>query len=602
MSCDPVHWRNLTEDLTKWEGAIAARLHGIVSRVRLDILPALQSDGAGAKAGSDSSTMSKWLARIDVSPSPFFVRVCLVMLLTFLVSASWSLVAAWRASPPPPRALASLIVLTAAALLVRVLLSPRTFLHEYYHVGDQVELDLFGGSGIFFYGATGPALYGIVNALLGGDEKAIFGTNLVISSLTIPAVTLLDLVLFRQWPRALVAGFIFCLLPQHLRFSASEELAVLETFFAVSSLAAFVDYCRTFRLASLAVAVSGLTLAVNARPEGALLPVIAAAYLLATRKPREWRAFLRPGSLIGFGFVAMILVGRFRTMPPGPSHFTSLRELVEAAPFRRFDLIGFIDPGVTPRGLVVLAVLGLIWGVWRKATGATVWLLLSATAYLLILSLFENPPPSNLRLQLITLPFAAILCAGAWSLLAELMRGWHLAPALLTGAVGVLMVSGVLSRRDMLGATADLQQEWEFLRDSVSRLPSDGELLTLDHGYLPGSTTQGKVDVFPQFLLNRSGSRLRIVDLDTLLETQAWPAPHPGLVYYQGMFCYFYFPPYESAPQVMNRRCLEVHRRYELRPIATAKIPGPGYCQLSYLPPPYEIGFFEIIGSKVTSP
>ena len=196
-----------------------------------------------------------------------------------------------KAQRPSPYAVLALGLVWVVALALRLILSPRTFLHEYYHIAETV-LAYQTGEMALAYGNTGPALFRWVGAILGRPEdvQVIFVTNAVIASLAIPAVALLDLALMRSWPRALCAAVLLCVLPQHLRFSAAEDLFVQAVTFGMWALGLFALYVRTPRLENALVAALALWLGL-ATPWA----VVAALRLLGTARnvPSRMRCVAR---------------------------------------------------------------------------------------------------------------------------------------------------------------------------------------------------------------------------------------------------------------------------------------------------------------------
>src|SRR6185503_6973941 len=151
-----------------------------------------------------------------------------------------------------------LVALWVAALLMRLTLAPRTFLHEGYHIAETVSGYLIAEPPPI-YGKTGPALFRAVGAAWRwNDVQIIFLTNAVLASLAIPALALLDLALFRSWPRALCSAWLLCVLPLHLRYSAAEDLFVQATTFGIWALALFALYLRTRRLEDILCAALAL--------------------------------------------------------------------------------------------------------------------------------------------------------------------------------------------------------------------------------------------------------------------------------------------------------------------------------------------------------
>ena len=74
-----------------------------------------------------------------------------------------------RRARPPPLALLGLVIVWAVALLLRLRLSPHTFLHEYYHIAETVSAYLTGELAPI-YGKAGPALFRLVGAVRDGPR------------------------------------------------------------------------------------------------------------------------------------------------------------------------------------------------------------------------------------------------------------------------------------------------------------------------------------------------------------------------------------------------------------------------------------------------
>jgi hypothetical protein len=216
---------------------------------------------------------------------------------------------------------------------------------------------------------------------------------------------------------------------------------------------------------------------------------------------------------------------------------------------------------------------------------------------LLLYLSFHNNRLVNLRTQSFVMPFFLLLAAGSVTLVEDLLPRRRRLVRALTAALVVLPVIGLAGRVGFVTARYDQQQEYDFLRASVLALPvTDGTILTV-------SNTGGanNLDAFPLFLLQVHGlGAWRLADLDAAAQRGAWPAARPGLLFYQGMYCYF-SPPLRDAPASMHSRCLAARQHYTLRPLRVASLPGPGYSGLNYVGGgrgPFEVGFFEVTGER----
>lgn len=540
-----------------------------------------------ARAAPVAPALSGGTAR-TLPPSHALILVCFLLLVAGTVHI---LRREAIASRPPLLALLLLAGVSAAALALRLLLSPRTFLHEYYHIAETVSAYLTSSDLVATYGQTGPALFRAV-ALLAGrpdDEQVIFLTNAVLASLAIPALALFDLALFARWPRALCSAVLLCVLPLHLRFSAAEDLFVLAVTFALWSLALFALYLRTRRLADALAAALALALAMQARPEMLFFPAAFVALLLCVR-PGEWRMLFDRRTLLAGALLAALLVPRAlelrAALQVGPPPEAKLPALTHY-----FQSLVLFQLSVTPATYWLLLAAGAGWCLWR-APGVLLWVsAVCAGTTLFALSIFDNPP-YRLRSQILPSALAMLVAGGAAPLwLALWGRRQRLARALGSVALGAVAVLIVVGWRGFVGELRDQQLEFAFLARTVPQLPERATLLAATAG---GGRN---IDVFPDFLLRRAGKQFRLVDVRQAASGEAaWPADRDELLYYQGMFCFFAFDD-EPAPEPMTAACRAVHQRYVAEPLFVEELAVPGYSHLQYAGDgdgPFRIGFFRL--------
>lgn len=514
-------------------------------------------------------------------------RAILLSVALLLLGTAYILRREWRAAPPAPLAVALLAAVWAAGLALRLLLSPHTFLHEYYHIAETISGHLTG-SIVPAYGHTGPVLFRVVAAVVGrpSDVAVIFVTNAVLASLAIPAVALLDLALLRSWPRALCAAVLLAVLPLHLRFSAAEDLFVTALSFGLWAAALFALALRTRRLVDLLCAALALALAMQTRPEMLFFPAVLVVLVLATA-PRQWRMLFAWPTLLALGVLAALLVPRLielhgvlTSSPSPPAALPSLQHFLAT--------LVLLDPAVTPPLYWLLLLGGLAWGAWR-APGVIAWVVAVFFGYTLFsMSMFDNPP-YRLRAQLLPTSFTVLAAAGiapAW--LALWRRRRRL--GVLSGGLALLAVATLLvaSGRGFVTELRDQQLEWAFLERSVPQLPEQGTLLA-------AVQVGGRnLDAFPDVLLARAQKRYALVDVRQAARGEvAWPQADGELLFYQGMFCYFAFFE-EPPPEPMTEFCRAVHERYVAEPLLVEELDVPGFSLLRYADPPYRIGFFRL--------
>ncbi len=490
----------------------------------------------------------------------------------------------------PRRVIAALCGLWGVALALRLWSSPRTFLHEYYHVAGTLASHLRGQAGPV-YGDSGPAIYQMVAWASGrvDDPQVIFLTNAFLAALAIPAVACLDYLIAGRWSRAICAAVFLCVLPQHLRFSASEVLFIPAVTFGFWALALALLYMRTHLLGDALAAALAFALAIQARPEMHFLPVVFIA--LAARTPgRALAAFWKWSTLAAAALLGLLLVPRFFEIAQilqgdhVPTHTAPTLH-------RLWHSMVLFQPEVTPPLYWGALIAGAVWALVRQPA-VLVWTVALCAGWCAFSLSSGDNPPYNVRSQLLPNSFTVLIAAGIaplWSALWRAESVWRLRlGATLLAAAALAIWSG---SRDFVGAIGDQQAEWSFLERSVPELPPQGRLLA--------NTELGNtLDAFPELLLQRHGKIYEMIDLaQAQVAEVAWPEPGDDLFYYQGMFCHC--APHDAAPPApLTPPCEAVHRRYHLSPVEVTEIDLPGFSALRYAPPPYRIGFYRLSARK----
>jgi hypothetical protein len=488
---------------------------------------------------------------------------------------------------PPLAPVLLLAMVWVAALVLRLTLSPHAFMHEYYHIAETVPGYLSGEiSGA--YGKTGPALFRLMAALLRrpDDVGIIFLTTAIVSSLAIPAVALFDLAVMGSWPRALCAAVLLAVLPQHLRFSAAEDLFVQAITFGFWSLALFALYLRTRRLGDGLLAALATSLAMQSRPEMLFFPGVLLAFTLLVQ-PRPWRILLARPTLVAFAVLAVLLVPRLfelrQALQENPGRSAGLPDLRQY-----LHSLVVLQSHLTPPLYWLFGLLGLAFD-GRRRPGYYLWVLLVFVGFTLFsLSLFDNPP-YNLRSQTLPNAYLVLIAAGAASLWMAIWGARQgLARSLGVCLLAVVAATIVVRARGFVTELRDQQLEWRFLERTVALLPGEATLLAAVN--IGGRN----LDAFPEFLLRWNRKSYRTVDVRNAAQEGTWPQPDGGeLLFYQGMFCYFAMDG-DPLPEPMTPPCLAVHERYVTEPMLVTDLETQGYSALHYAPPPYRIGFFRL--------
>ncbi len=215
-----------------------------------------------------------------------------------------------RTERPPLGAVLILVAIWGVGLALRLSVSPRTFLHEYYHIAETISGYLTGNAAPA-YGQTGPALFRFVGNALGrgSDVQVIFLTNAILASLAIPAVALLDLALIGRWEHAICAAALLCVLPHHLRFSAAEDIFIQSVTFGMWALALWAWYVRRPGLELALIGAAAVSLAMQTRPEMLFFPAVLVAMVVLVQRP-PWRLLYDWRTIVAVLVAGALLIPR----------------------------------------------------------------------------------------------------------------------------------------------------------------------------------------------------------------------------------------------------------------------------------------------------
>lgn len=501
-----------------------------------------------------------------------------------LFGSIWIAIREVRSTRPPAPAVLALLSVSLAALALRGWLSPHTFLHEYYHIAETISAYL-AGSGPLTYGKTGPAMFRLAAAVFGRpfDVGIIFWTNAVLASLAVPAAAAVSLSVTGRWSHALATAVLLCILPHHLRFSASEVLFVQSITFAMWSLALFALYLRTRRLFDALIGVLALSLAMQSRPEMLILPGLLVAFAVLV-EPKSWRVLFAWRTLLALAVLGLLLTPRLLELPQA-LHGGPIPHLPEWDRYSR--ALALLQDRVTPWPYRVMLAVGSLWTLWRRP-GLLAWVALVFFGYTVSsLALFDNPQ-YNLRAQLLPTSFTVLIAAGTATAWLDLFGRRRVALAVGTALLATLAVSVTAASRGFVTELRDQQLEFAFLDRTVPQLPKRATLLTA------AEVGGWRLNAFPEFLLQRDGKSFEQIDVrDTAHGSRPWPEPGRDLLYYQGMYCFFAFDD-EPSPDPMTPVCRAVHDRYDLQPLFVETLDCKGYSWLRYARGPYQIGFFRL--------
>jgi len=474
--------------------------------------------------------------------------------------------------------LASVVVLAG---LLRMFWARWGFIHEYFHAGGMTAAYLFSDL-LDFHGEVAPSLYRAMQAVTDGHEDAIFGTNALLGTMTVPALALLDLMLSGSWIRAVFSAFVLAVLPHHVRLSGTEDFFVAAVLFSVCGLGMGVRYLRTGSRAALGLAVGGLFLAMESRPEGALTPVLLGVLALMGADHGWWRAFARPATWAGVAGLGA-LVAMQRTWFP-----TGAETLLSDITFLRWPWPQlYLDPEVTPPVLPVLGAFGLLAAVVRRDLVA-LWPLVAAVGSVYASLIFFDNPTYNLRAQLIAVPYFVLFSAAGAQVLWGRTRPLRSA-RWIAGGICALLAYGTWSRTDFIHRQTPDDRVYRFVQKTVPRLPEGPRVTLLASLHLTP---------FPAELVWRERKWIRVVALERWAEGLERGVGCSNLIVFEGPGCFF-AASIRRSDEEMDPRCLAVRRACHLEPLfgMTLELPDDyGQERHGGRTGPVSIGFYRATG------
>lgn len=448
------------------------------------------------------------------------------------------------------------------------------------------------GDGYLAYGNGYRALFVVIHPSGEVSERFVYETNAVLGALS-PAVLFLLVLLLARDPRpALAAAVILAILPAHVRLSASESRFVLAGLLALGGATLLVLAQRTRRTMPALAAALAWAVAVQVRPEVALL-VLAIPLLVHAAEGRWPPLWPTLAGLLIFAVLCgewLWLLAHHRTTSGAASDVSLARmlDLGAAVGLGTGQSPGAVwfDGRFTPGWLPLCAGVGLIvLGLRRRWTQC---LALLALAWLgMATGLAFQHGANNLRLQLLAQPFWAALAGIGLAAVASFARAQH--TRLLDGALLCLLAGATLWSHGPLATHAYTpQREYLFVKNTLPRLPGDCRI------FYPTSRTKhpGRP---PSYLSDESG-RNHYWEPVALVRDRTLGTPGLCRLWYRPSACFTVneLPPGEVADG-MQRGCREAEQRLRLRPLHTRRLPADPYHVERYGRKSLEIGFFEIL-------
>lgn len=497
-----------------------------------------------------------------------------------LVSGLWVVLLAWGADRlrrgRPWRALTTeegAWLLAAAVLAAAARVSADPFpadIRSAYEMGLQVGRTHLWAAG---YSALLHALFAVAPATLATACAA----NVVLGTLTVPALYWLAAELTGERKTALAAAAVLAVVPILARFSASDSAHVLAALCLILGLACGAVWARGGGRGWLAAGLGWLVLGVNARPESVVFLPAAALVCWA-----RWERGARPGAWAPWvpllaAEVALLVVPALEMLGllargDGSGIGIHLR-----------DNPWFVGPAA-PAALAALSLLGGAVLLLRERTRrlALAWLAAMALVSLPCMSPEGPARDTNYRYFL---PLLALFCFPAGAGAAFLVDRTAAGPAWRSAALVALPLLGALPCAGFLHKRWTHQLEEAFLRAALVKV-EDGCAIVRRAPWLGDSGLEA-----PAALSAEAGRRHSWVDLHAFL---AGGGPSGCAVFYQSASCSAEPASGESAVP----ECRRMRESFRLEPLAEVLLPALPYVKERYLVDPVPVGLYRVVGRR----
>ncbi len=478
----------------------------------------------------------------------------------------------------PPIRTAGVAAVTLLSLTVRLLWSPRTFLHEGYRIDLHTQFLRDGSIWPYGEGLTSAAV--ALQRLTGLNVDALFLLNLGLSTLAVPFCLAFAGRLF-AWNRGVWAGgILLALSPLLVRWSACEEpgpLLLLMTSTAAFAAHLWLDENPRLRIPALVLTTASCVLTVHARPEWLPFP------LLLLLLP--WTTGQRP-RMPPILFLAAALVAGYLIAPLWLDRRGSLQHLPNVDLTAAARVIALWDPRLTLPGYALVFVAGLVRAL-QLARRPTLWLLAAIGCTTAMgLMFFATEGPYAERMQFVPVAWSALLAGQAVNWLPQ---RWS--ARLTTGIAGAFAVAQLLYCLPEVTRLYTLQTQWQAQQVAAQLLPNHARLI---------ARADGSMDHFPRIAFDRAGKQVVLVDLSGLVTSNAWPTGD-DVYLWLGMACWL--EPMSDAPDLTTPRatCDAVRRRLTLAPVREWHLTEVGTPPHPHVPMPpggYVVGLYRVLGEQ----
>ncbi len=438
------------------------------------------------------------------------------------------------------RAWLLLFLIVLLGFILRMWVVPHThqvYLDEFYHLNLAQNLLYHGSFGwcaegtqrichsfdFRFWPPVYHTLLSFLFGIFGDSEQVAFHFSAVVGALTPAVVFLFVFLLFDDEVIALLAAFLFNLIPVHLMYSGASELSALSIFFVLGALTAARAYANVRTPAHLALLGALTLIAVYTRAENVFLLFLVPFFVVFCRA----RGGLQPPPARHIGALLFVLaacsipfilhifyIGAFVLSEPGWNEdlMVYLGNLRRNVPLN----LSFWFCALHPLSYTFLAFFGGVH-VYRRDRRLFFFLAAWFVVFFLFISAvlrdFQHPYVDRFTLKLY-IPVVIFAAAG----LREIVRRSRFSRVLLVLLLaGIFLEAGVPFRfaRDRTYGS-DLYDEYHFVLSSKDKIPADVYVIT----YVPPeiiSTIDRKAITFGRFF-----EMEEVPDKAILFKNSAW--------------------------------------------------------------------------------
>mgnify|MGYP002641921648 CR=1 FL=1 len=477
------------------------------------------------------------------------------------------------------------------ALVLRVLVSPFTLIHENAH-GYEYLQTAFSGEGFPLHGAGYYAFFRVVTVVLGREPVVVFLANVVLSSATAALLLPLGKLLTGDRNVGVFAGLLFAMWPASIRIAASESMFPLAVFVGAATLCVWLSAVRSGDKYQYLLAGLLLSFSVQIRPMMALWPPILA---IATISQPGWRGEVKRSGPWMAAVACVVMSTAWLAFRVLDLKSQGVHSVVDLSPLRAATLF-FSSENLlwngrwTPVSALVLAALGVAVTV-RSNWRVVVVLITSAS----LLSWFALAPSAGAEVSQLRLqgPIQLFLVLGA-GLGAAFICGALPQRFRLAGSVVLVVLLGIAAalRYDTVREIHNPQEEFRFLQETVGGLPGECMVVTARKSMAHGVITTE----FPAWWLDDRP----LSNLSNVAEGQTMEDLWPCVVWYRGLTCYSFTWQEREAGEIpesgFRRECARAEEAVILVPLAETSISSKPY--VSYIRPEREdldIGFYQVL-------